>query len=109
MRGGIVFNAGIVLEFTIDFVTHINGVVVGPTPFDDPLNFSGILTRVEDGVSTVIGTNDFSGIISLVQNSLDFQDIQSATIVHADIFGALNSIHGSLIRSQLNFGAAAGL
>lgn len=110
MRGGIVFNAGIVIEFTIEFVTHIDGVLVDPAAtIGNPATSSGIVTRVVDGVPTVIGTNDFTGIISLVQNSLDFQNIRNATIVHADMFGVLTAVRGSLLRSQLNFGAAAGL
>jgi len=107
MRGGFVFGAGIVLAFTVNFVATVNGDVL--PPLDIPIGVPGIMTMVVDGVATVIGRDDFTGIISLVQNSLDFQDIRSATIVHANIYGVMNSVHGSLIRSQLNFGAAAGL
>ena len=103
LRGGFLLSPAIGLSVAMAFRAEING---NAQTFSLPSGFSGIVTGVADGAPFVRGTNQFSGLVSLVQNNLDFQQINALTTVRFDLTGSISAMRGGLLRSQLNFNSA---
>jgi hypothetical protein len=103
MRGGFLLFSSVAMDIRIEFAARVNGdfvpVMVDPSIF----GASGIYTRLADGVATVQGTNQFSGLVTAVQNNLSFQDLQTATYATFNLTGSMASLRGSLFRSELNY------
>lgn len=103
MRGGFLLFSGIAMNVRVEFAALVNGelapVAVDPSVYGAP----GIFTRLSDGVATVTGTNQFRGLVSAVQNNLDFQNFQSTTFATFDLSGSMASLRGGLMRGELNY------
>lgn len=102
MRGGFLLFSSVAMDVRVEFAAIVNGelvpVSVDPSVFGAP----GIFTQLNDGVATVTGTNQFRGFVTAVQNNLNFQNLQTATIATFDLTGSMASFRGGLMRSQLN-------
>jgi hypothetical protein len=103
MRGGFLLFTSVAVDVRVEFAALANGeflpVAVDPSVFGAP----GIYTRLTDGVATVMGTNQFRGLISNVQNNLNFQDLQTATYATFNLTGSMTAFRAGLMRSELNF------
>ncbi len=108
LRGGYYFSAGAAIKFGVEFITEINGQTVTPIVNGDPTLTTGVMTLVENGQAFVTATNDFSGVMNVVQNSLNSQIIQNATVLQIDLFNVQAALRNGSFSSEINFLASLG-
>lgn len=108
LRGGYYFAAGAAINFGVEFITEINGQAITPIVNGDPALTTGVMTLVDNGQAFVTATNDFTGVLSVVQNSLNSQIIQNATVLQIDLFNVQAALQNGTFASEINFVATLG-
>jgi len=108
LRGGYFFSAGASIKFGVEFITEINGQTITPIVNGDPALTTGVMTLVDNGQAFVTATNDFTGVMNVVQNSLNSQIIQNATVLQIDLFNVQAAIQNGTFTSEMNFVATLG-
>jgi len=103
LRGGFLLTASVAMDMRIEFSTLVNGEFVPITIDPSIMTAPGIVTRLQDGVATVFGTNDFRGVVGLVQNNLNFQDLKTTITANFNLTGSMSAIRSGLLRNQMNF------
>ncbi len=107
LRGGFLLASSVAMDLNVDFAASVNGSLLDIA--DYPSGYSGIMLGVVDGTAQIVGTNDFQGVISNIQNSLNFQDIQTLTRLDVDLSGSLAAFRAGTLTSEISYLRASGL
>lgn len=107
LRGGFTLTSSVGLEITIDFAASVNGLMLEMAEF--PNGYSGVMLGVVDGTPSIVGSNDFTGVISHIQNSLDYQNIQTLTRVDLNVTSGLGAFQAGTLRSEMSFLQSSGM
>ncbi|MDP3589209.1 MAG: hypothetical protein Q8R54_01555 [Methylobacter sp.] len=99
LRGGFVFPNGVIIDFSLERITSLNGSVVSSSFFQLPENAAlfrnGSLNQSPDLAG--------SGLSSVIQNNLDNQIIRTVTAINIAVSNLKNSdlTHSGMVFNNL--------